>query len=283
MALLSERYRVRSHLPCRSERFSSDRPCDWIRQWKSIDCNGTISRRYLILEDCRNRDLADSSKAIELGRHGIASSDGVTYCYRPTSLPSTPIRSASHVGSLSFISSFSTDPAVTRKVAELCFNAQKSDHRSGCSSTFPPGDFTSRPRKFFRKKRIPFDLMGYGTKASDDLRHPLLFDTTVGRNIMPMTVRLKLTLEDNQNVMIFLSMDFSPLHHGICAITLLNNGMRVRPELMAGSFQQYDHAIAACRATSPSTDTEAVFFLHFLRLMYDIACACQKWSEKRAC
>jgi hypothetical protein len=120
--------------------------------------------------------------------------------------------------------------------------------------------------------------MNYGTTSRDNDMHPLLFDSVVCRKIMPMAVRFKLNIEENQNVLLSCAKHFPPLRHAICAITLLNSGMKSRPELIAGSFQHYHRAIT-CQSLTPAAAPEAVFFLHFVLLMYDIACASRRWPQ----
>ena len=126
---------------------------------------------------------------------------------------------------------------------------------------------------------IPMDLMTYGTTSRDIAKLLSRFDAVICQKIMPMAVRLGMNVEDKQNVLLSYSKDFVPLHHAICAITLLDSGMEDRPERIAGSFKHYDQAITACRSIPPSADPHAVFFLHFILLTYDIACASQRWSR----
>ncbi|KAF4550554.1 Hypothetical protein D9617_16g013420 [Elsinoe fawcettii] len=124
--------------------------------------------------------------------------------------------------------------------------------------------------------------MDYGTRTIDNQRHPYLFDTIICKKIMPMAVRYRLNIENNENLLLSTARKFPPLYHAICAITLLNSGLNNRPELLAGSFQHYDRAVSACRNLE-SYDPEATFFLHFILLMYDIGCASQRWPQDRTC
>lgn len=140
-----------------------------------------------------------------------------------------------------------------------------------------------RQRRWTHDSHLPqlhFDFMDYGTRDTDNFRHPQLFDSVVCRKIMPMAVRYRLNIENNENILLSTARNFRPLHHAICAITLLNSGLNNRPELLAGSFKHYDQAVSACRNMS-SYHPEATFFLHFILLMYDIGCASQRWSQDR--
>lgn len=241
-----------------------NRQCDWTREWKFIDSSRAVGKQYVILgkdphrvvKTEKPRRVMSSAGAAELSRS------------RP----------------LMFVNSSSGDLAATIVPSEppspKSVSNQDSRQTSDSSSS-TSDDSDTQSLELIRASRIPMDLMNYGTRSRDNSIHPLLFDKIVCRKIMPMAVRFKLNIEDNENVLITSAKQFLPLRHAICAITLLNSGMKNRPELIAGSFQHYDRAITACRSMPSSANSEAVFFLHFVLLMYDIACASQRWPEDR--
>ena len=238
-----------------------NRPCDWTREYKFIDTSRDVERQYTVLGKGPNRSAVfDGKPANE------TSSTEVAVRSRP----------------LMFINSTSGDLAATMIPAEQQTPRQERIQDSRPASDSSSEDSDTQSVELVQSSRIPFDLMNYGTRTRDNAIHPLLFDKVVCRKIMPMAVRFKLNIEDNQNVLVSTAKQFPPLRHAICAITLLNSGMKNRPELVAGSFQHYDQAITACRSMPSSTNPEAVFFLHFVLLMYDIACASQRWPEGRS-
>jgi hypothetical protein len=237
-----------------------NRPCDWTREYKFIDTSRDVERQYIVLGKGPHRAGVDDKPV-----------DG-TICTE-VSTRSRPMM---------FINSTSGDLAATMIPAEHRMPRRETTQDPRPASDSSSEDSDTQSVELIQASRIPLDLMNYGTRARDNAIHPLLFDRIVCRKIMPMAVRFKLNIEDNQNVLVSSAKQFLPLRHAICAITLLNSGMKDRPELIAGSFQHYDQAITACRSMPPSTDPEAVFFLHFVLLMYDIACASQRWPEDRS-
>jgi hypothetical protein len=238
-----------------------NRPCDWTREWKFIDTSRDVEKQYIVLGK-------DPHGAVKDDRPGHA-----TVC--TTALPIRP-------RPLMFINSSSGDLAATMIPAERRTPRIEKIQDPRPASDSSSDDSDTQSVELIQAAQIPFDMMNYGTRTRDNAIHPLLFDRIVCRKIMPMAVRFKLNIEDNQNVLVSSANQFPPLRHAICAITLLNSGMKNRPELIAGSFQHYDQAITACRSMPPSTNPEAVFFLHFILLMYDIACASQRWPEDRS-
>jgi hypothetical protein len=238
-----------------------NRPCDWTREWKFIDTSRDVEKQYIVLGK-------DPHGAVKDDRPGHA-----TVC--TTALPIRP-------RPLMFINSSSGDLAATMIPAERRTPRIEKTQDPRPASDSSSDDSDTQSVELIQAAQIPFDMMNYGTRTRDNAIHPLLFDRIVCRKIMPMAVRFKLNIEDNQNVLVSSANSFPPLRHAICAITLLNSGMKNRPELIAGSFQHYDQAITACRSMPPSTNPEAVFFLHFILLMYDIACASQRWPEDRS-
>jgi hypothetical protein len=236
-----------------------NRDCDWTREWKFVDTSRDVERQYIILGKDPHREVGD-------GKPGNAS-----VC---TELPT-------RTRPLMFINSSSGDLAATMIPAERRMPRKEKTQDPRPASDSSSEDSDTQSVELIRTSPIPSDIMNYGTRTRDNFIHPLLFDKIVCRKIMPMAVRFKLNIENNQNVLVSSAQQFPPLRHAICAITLLNSGMRNRPELIAGSFQHYDQAITACRSLPPSTSPEAVFFLHFILLMYDIACASQRWPEDR--
>ncbi|KEQ92143.1 hypothetical protein AUEXF2481DRAFT_32351 [Aureobasidium subglaciale EXF-2481] len=256
-----------------------NRPCDWTREWKFIDTSRAVQEQYVVLGQGPDRRTKPSTKDANHGHNATLVHRGASArpetCQHQTADP-TQSRT------LMFVNSFSKDLAMTEAPTERrparTDDAQDSRRASDSSSE----DSDNQSLELVRTARIPFDLMNYGTRARDNAIHPSLFDSIVCRKIMPMAVRFKLNIEDNQNVLVTSARNFVPLRHAICAITLLNSGLKNRPELVAGSFQHYDRAITACRSMSSSANSEAVFFLHFVLLMYDIACASQRWPEDRS-
>jgi len=237
-----------------------NRPCDWTREYKFIDTSRDVERQYIVLGKGPHQAVDDGEPANE------TSSTEVAVRSRP----------------LMFINSSSGDLAATMIPAEPRTSRNVTPQDSRLASDSSSEDSDTQSVELVQASQIPFDIMNYGTRTRDNAIHPLLFDKIVCRKIMPMAVRFKLNIEDNQNVLVSTAKQFPPLRHAICAITLLNSGMKNRPELVAGSFQHYDQAITACRSMPPSTNPEAVFFLHFVLLMYDIACASQRWPENRS-
>ncbi|KAG9691928.1 AFG1-like ATPase, partial [Aureobasidium melanogenum] len=234
-----------------------NRQCDWTREWKFIDSSRAVGKQYVILGKnphpvVRNdKHLRTTTSTGQLTRSRplmFVNSSSVDLA--ATIVPAEP-QSPKSVGKLNF-----------RPISDSASSSEDSDTQSIVS-------------------RVPSDMMNYGTRSRDNAIHPLLFDKIVCRKIMPMAVRFKLNIEDDENVLLSSAKKFVPLRHAICAITLLNSGMKNRPELIAGSFQHYDRAITACRSMPDSYNCEAVFFLHFILLMYDIACASQRWPEDR--
>ncbi|KAG9571404.1 hypothetical protein KCU79_g235, partial [Aureobasidium melanogenum] len=238
-----------------------NRKCDWTREWKFIDSSRAVGKQYVILGRNPHRVIRNNKPL-------------------PTT---TSAGDLTRARPLMFVNSSSVDLAATIEPAEP--QSPKSvgnqDSRPTSDSSSSSEDSDTQSMELVRLSRVPLDMMNYGTRTRDNGIHPLLFDKIVCRKIMPMAVRFKLNIEDNENVLISSAKQFLPLRHAICAITLLNSGMKNRPELIAGSFQHYDRAITACRSMPPSANSEAVFFLHFILLMYDIACASQRWPEDR--
>ncbi|KAG9602856.1 hypothetical protein KCU77_g528, partial [Aureobasidium melanogenum] len=237
-----------------------NRQCDWTREWKFIDSSRAVGKQYVVLGRNPHRVVRNNKP-----------------------LPTTTSVALTRSRPLMFVNSSSVDLAATVEPAEPRSpkSVSNQDSRPTSDSSSSSGDSDTQSIELIRTSRVPLDLMNYGTRTRDNGIHPLLFDKIVCRKIMPMAVRFKLNIEDNENVLISSAKQFLPLRHAICAITLLNSGMKNRPELIAGSFQHYDRAITACRSMPSSANSEAVFFLHFILLMYDIACASQRWPEDR--
>ncbi|KAI4725847.1 hypothetical protein E4T49_06409 [Aureobasidium sp. EXF-10728] len=235
-----------------------NRACDWTREWKFIDTSRAVEKQYVVLG----------------GNPHHRKPGHATYSAGERTGPRP----------LMFVNSTSGDLAATIAPPDPRSPRTQSDQESRptSDSSSENEDSDTQSIELMRTAGVPLDLMNYGTRARDNMIHPLLFDRIVCRKIMPMAVRFRLNIEDNQNVLLSSAKQFLPLRHAICAITLLNSGMKNRPELIAGSFQHYDRAITACRSMSPSANSEAVFFLHFVLLMYDIACASQRWPEDRS-
>lgn len=259
-----------------------NRPCDWTREWKFIDTSRSVEKQYVVLGKRPDRKPKGSKTGINSGPKNTALISAHATSRNGSCPPCEVVGDSDESRPLMFVNSFSNDLAATERPEERPPTKQglvKSSNRTSDSSS---EDSDTQSVDLVQLNRIPSDLMNYGTRARDNAIHPLLFDTVVCRKIMPMAVRFKLNIEDNENVLLSTSRNFLPLRHAICAITLLNSGMKSRPELIAGSFQHYDQAITACRSLSPSASPEAVFFLHFILLMYDIACASQRWPEDRS-
>lgn len=126
---------------------------------------------------------------------------------------------------------------------------------------------------------IQRDFADYGTKASENARHVTLYQKSVCKRIMPFCTRFELHLgPQKEDVILTLAKDFRPLYHAICSLTLLSSALGGQTNLLAGAFQHYDQAIAACLSFT-DIDSDQFFYLHFLLLLYDIACATQNWAQ----
>ena len=115
-----------------------------------------------------------------------------------------------------------------------------------------------------------------------DLALRWTFDQVVYRKIMPLAVRSRLHLEQEQNPMLQSSETFAPLHHAICAISILAIKPYDCPMSMELAFRHYDRAISTASSWSPPSYQEPMFYLHFLLLLFDIACASRRWLKEQA-
>ncbi|KAF2221633.1 hypothetical protein BDZ85DRAFT_265728 [Elsinoe ampelina] len=279
-----------------------NKACDWARQWRFVNSNYTVERQYIVT-DKRVEKAAASSKqpdsavewSSELQTYTSTGSDS----YQTDSSggsPSSPESSGGREDSSLALTARAPAPSISSRtniVNTTPTSNRASRHelnelpvRLAHESDDEDSDQTltlnnpSRQEQPWDSPR--FDIMDYGTRTIDNQRHPYLFDTVICKKIMPMAVRFRLNIENNENLLLSTARRFPPLHHAICAITLLNSGLNNRPELLAGSFQHYDRAVSACRNLE-TYDPEATFFLHFILLMYDIGCASQRWPQDRTC
>ncbi|PNS18227.1 Transcriptional activator protein UGA3 [Sphaceloma murrayae] len=277
------------------------RQCDWARQWRFVNSNYTVERQYVVTR--RGDRVAGPASQPSSIAGPVDWSSELPTSSKPSSVSSrseSPFASSSSPGSASereehanaatpdpgaFVNSYifthhsQADPPNTREDATDPVENEDAVEEIATTAALT----TPRQRRWTHDSHLPqlhFDFMDYGTRDRDNFRHPQLFDAVVCKKIMPLAVRFRLNVENNENLLLTTARRFRPLHHAICAITLLNSGLNNRPELLAGSFQHYDQAVSACRSMS-TFDPEATFFLHFILLMYDIGCASQRWPQDR--
>jgi len=105
------------------------------------------------------------------------------------------------------------------------------------------------------------------------------FGQIVCRKIIPLAYRSRLHLEEDKNIILDLSETFAPLHHAICAISILAIRSHDCPVSMEFAFRHYEKAITIAESCGPSLHRESMFFLHFLLLLFDIACAFRRRLE----
>ena len=105
------------------------------------------------------------------------------------------------------------------------------------------------------------------------------FGQIVCRKIMPLAYHSPLHLEEEKNIILHLSETFAPLHHAVCAISILAIRSHDCPISMELAFQHYGKATTMAESCGPSLHRESIFFLHFLLLLFDVACASRRWLE----
>ncbi|KAI4785878.1 hypothetical protein E4T44_14002 [Aureobasidium sp. EXF-8845] len=72
------------------------------------------------------------------------------------------------------------------------------------------------------------------------------------------------------------SRTFQPLHHAICAISMLSLAFKGQRRLLAGAFRHYHQAITTCMS-STIKPTGSLIYLHFILLIFDVCCAGQEY------
>ncbi|KAI4853123.1 hypothetical protein E4T44_01037 [Aureobasidium sp. EXF-8845] len=71
------------------------------------------------------------------------------------------------------------------------------------------------------------------------------------------------------------SRTFQPLHHAICAISMLSLAFKGQRQLFAGAFRHYHQAITTC--ISPTIKPAgSLIYLHYILLNFDVCCASQR-------
>lgn len=82
----------------------------------------------------------------------------------------------------------------------------------------------------------------------------------------------------NEDPVVAESKKFRPLHHAICAISMLSVALKGQRNLLAGAYQHYHQAISACMTCTDATQGQ-LLYLHFILLIYDIVCATQNGAK----
>jgi hypothetical protein len=96
---------------------------------------------------------------------------------------------------------------------------------------------------------------------------------------MPLAYHSRLHLEDEKNIIHHLLETFAPLYHAVYAISILAIRLHDCPISINIAFRHYEEAITTVRAYDPPCYRESIFFLYFLLLLFDIACASRRWLK----
>ncbi|GAB7357702.1 hypothetical protein MBLNU459_g0369t1 [Dothideomycetes sp. NU459] len=119
------------------------------------------------------------------------------------------------------------------------------------------------------------DITDYGLR--DQKNFTLHYSGFISKRIMPLGSRFSLG-GSSEDAVVVASREFRPLHHAICAISMLSVALKGQRNLLAGAFQHYHQAISACMSAT-NISRGQLLYLHFILLLYDIVCATQAGSR----
>lgn len=121
---------------------------------------------------------------------------------------------------------------------------------------------------------IAHDITDYG--IPDQGKFVLHYTGFVTKRIMPLGSRFG--LGGPEDAIVLESKKFRPLHHAICAVSMLSVALKGQRSLLAGAYQHYHQAISACMSCTDATQGQ-LLYLHFILLVYDIVCATQNGAQ----
>lgn len=119
-----------------------------------------------------------------------------------------------------------------------------------------------------------------GSRLDDEFRHILHWERVVAARLMPFAVNHKINIGPTGRDLIATAAEgFPPLHHAICAITLMSSALRGKPNLLLGAFRHYQEAISASLISPPELNSYRSFYLNAILFLYDLYCATMDWPH----
>lgn len=121
-----------------------------------------------------------------------------------------------------------------------------------------------------------------GSRLNDEYKHVLHWERVVAARLMPFAVNHKINIgPDGRDLIATAAEGFPPLHHAICAITLMSSALRGKPNLLLGAFRHYQEAISASLTCLPELNSYRSFYLNTILFLYDLCCATMEWPHDR--
>ncbi|GAB7355231.1 hypothetical protein MBLNU459_g5782t2 [Dothideomycetes sp. NU459] len=144
---------------------------------------------------------------------------------------------------------------------------------------FSPNRRTSLPENMHRLEitisprgsSLPSSRGDFGGNSARDERLMVHYKGFIAKRIMPLGKHFHLdTGAGREDPIVAEARNFPPLHHAICAISLLSLALKGQQQLLAESFQHYHQAIATSILSPSDLHSDRLLYLHFLLLVYDV-------------